>query len=161
MGVPGTDSAAQPSEERQTNRTRRAPARRNTARAPFPLITAGKQPEDGSERRSAAVLRGADLDTSDPTAGGGRTFLYEWEEADAGLEQQILNIAAGGGLSYTHHQTVPAATWVIDHHMSLIPTVVLVDSSGQQMIAEIQYPSDQTIVVVHSAPYTGTAYLRP
>lgn len=138
------------------NRDRR-PAVRKSQRAAFPLITA---PSTAEERRSA-VLRGADLDTSDPTAGGGRSFRYEWEEADAGLEQQILSIAAGGGLSYTHHQTVPAATWVIDHHMSLIPLVVLVDSTGQQMIAEIQYPNDQTIVVVHSAPYTGTAYLRP
>lgn len=113
-------------------------------------------------RRGSAVLRGAsDLDTSDPTAGGGRSFRYEWEESDSVLEQQIQTIAAGGGISYTHHQTVPASTWVIDHHMGLIPNVVLLDNSGQQIIAEVQHPSDQTTVVVHSAPYSGTAYLRP
>lgn len=114
-----------------------------------------------NETRRAAVLRGADLDISDPTAGGGRGFTYQWEESDAILEQQIQTVAAGGGISYTHHQTVPASTWVIDHHMNLIPNVVLLDSTGEQMIAEIRHPSDQTTVVVHSAPYTGTAYLRP
>lgn len=155
----GTDSAAQPSDERQTNRTRRPPARRVTPRAPFPLLT--DRAVDEPVRRGAAVLRGAGLDTSDPAAGGGRSFRYEWEEADAGLEQQIQAIASGGVISYVHQQTVPAATWVIDHHMGLVPNVVLLDSSGQQMIAEIRHPSDQTTVIVHSAPYSGTAYLRP
>jgi hypothetical protein len=77
------------------------------------------------------------------------------------LTEQIATVAAGGGISYTHHQTVPAAQWVIDHHMSLIPNVVVLDSSGRQLFAEVRHPSDQTTVIVHSAPYTGTAYLRP
>jgi hypothetical protein len=157
--VSGTESTTPPPDEKRlTNRDRRPQPRKVTARAKFPLITA---PVIEETRRQAAILRAADLDTSDPAAGGGRSFRYEWEEADAGLEQQIQTVAAGGGISYTHHQTTPAASWVIDHHMGLVPNVVLVDGSGQQMIAEIQYPSDQTIVVVHSAPYTGTAYLRP
>lgn len=107
------------------------------------------------------MLRTSDLDVSDPTAGGGRGFKYQWEDAAQELHQEIQSVAAGGGVSYTHHQSVPAATWVIDHHMGLIPTVVLLDGNGQIMIAEVQYPSDQTILIVHSAPYTGTAYLRP
>lgn len=107
------------------------------------------------------VLRGADLDVSDPVAGGGRGFRYQWEETVVDLERQIQGVAAGGGASYEHHQTVPAATWVIDHHLGLIPNIVILDVSGQQMIAEVRFPSDQTCVVVHSAPYAGTAYLRP
>lgn len=107
------------------------------------------------------MLSTSDLDVSDPTAGGGRGFKYQWEDEAATLHQEILDVASGGGVSYTHHQSVPAATWVIDHHMGLIPTVVLLDNSGHMMIADIQYPSDQTILVVHSAPYSGTAYLRP
>lgn len=142
-----------PSDERLTNRDRR-PVTRKSARAKFPLMT-------DQEIRQIAVLRGADLDTTDPDAGGGRSFRYEWEESDYHLEQQIQSIANGGTISYTHNQTTPAATWVIDHHMGLIPNVVLLDSTGQQMIAELRFPSDQTVVVVHSAPYTGTAYLRP
>lgn len=108
-----------------------------------------------------AVLRGDSLDVSDPAAGGGRGFKYQWEDAAQELHEEIATVAVTGGISYTHHQTVPAATWVIDHHMGLIPNVVLLDSLGQQIIAQVQFPSDQTVVVVHSAPYTGTAYLRP
>lgn len=107
------------------------------------------------------VLRGADLDVSDPVAGGGRGFKYQWEDTVIELERQIQDVAAGGGVSYVHQQTVPAATWVIDHHLGLIPNIVILDGSGQQMIAEVRFPSDQTCVVVHSAPYAGTAYLRP
>lgn len=114
-------------------------------------------------------MRGAsqqDLDTTDPAAGGGRGFYYEWEDRDQQLSQRIAEVAAGGGgggagASYTHHQTVPAAQWVIDHHLGFIPNVVILDGMGQQIIAEVRHPSDQTTVIVHSAPYTGTAYLRP
>ena len=151
----GTDSTAQPSDERQTNRTRRPPIRQ-TPRAGFPSSS-----EDAAQERRATVLRGADLDTSDPSAGGGRGFTYQWEDTAAVLQEQIQTVAAGGVISYTHHQTVPAASWVIDHHMGLIPNVFLLDDNGEQMIAEIRHPSDQTTIVVHGAPYTGTAYLRP
>lgn len=98
---------------------------------------------------------------SDPDAGGGRGFTYQWEDTTQDLHDEILTVASGGGVSYTHHQTVPAATWVIDHHLGLVPNVVVLDVSGQQMITEIQFPSDQTVLVIHSAPYAGTAFLRP
>ena len=153
----GADSTSQPSDERQSNRARR-PLLRKTQRAPFPLLSTAAEEK---EIRGAALIRTTDLDVTDPTAGGGRGFQYEWENTARQLEDEIQSVAVGGGISFTHHQTVPAAQWVIDHHMSLIPNVILLDSGGQEMIAEIHHPSDQTTVVVHSAPYTGTAYLRP
>lgn len=150
-----------PDERRQTNRTRR-PTVRKSPRAPFPLITAAKDEE--AQRRAAAVRRGAaagELDTDDPAAGGGRSFSYEWENRAQVIEQQIQDVAAGGGIAYVHHQSVPAASWVIDHHMGLIPNVLVLDTSGTEILPELRFPSDQTVVVVHSKPYTGTAYLRP
>jgi hypothetical protein len=120
------------------------------------VTASAKEPE----RRTAIDVPG-DPDYLDPTIGGGRGFTYQWEESDRRLEQQIADVAAGGGISYTHTQSVPAAQWVIDHHMGLIPNVVILDASGQQIIAEVRHPSDQTTVIVHSAPYSGTAYLRP
>lgn len=109
---------------------------------------------------------GDDLDVSDPTAGGGRGFYYQWETRASQLQQEIADVAAGGGGgtgggTFTFHQSSPSATWVIDHHLGFIPNVLILDGNGHQLIAEVQFPSDQTIVVVHSAPYAGTAYLRP
>lgn len=152
----GTDSTAQPSDERVPNRDRR-PHVRKSPRANFPLVT-GEQPD--LSRVRGAVVRSA-ADPVDPSLGGGRGFLYQWEEEARVLHEEIATVAAGGGVSYVHHQTVPAATWVIDHHMSLIPNVLVLDVSGQEMVAEVRHPSDQTTVVVHSAPYIGSAYLRP
>lgn len=82
------------------------------------------------------------------------------------MQQEIADVAAGGGGgsgggTFTFRQSSPAATWVIDHHLGFIPNVLILDGNGHQLIAEVQFPSDQTIVVVHSAPYAGTAYLRP
>lgn len=111
----------------------------------------------------ADEVRTADLDVTDPSAGGGRGFRYQWEETARSLQNQINaggGGGGGGGASYVHEQTTPAATWVIDHHLSLIPDVLILDNTGQQMIAELRFPSNQTCVVLHSAPYAGTAYLR-
>lgn len=159
-GVPGTDNDSPPPDERQSNRTRRFQPKK-TARAGFPLITAVPK----EEVRSAPRLYGDDLDVSDPSAGGGRGFWYQWEDTTQQLQTQINAVAAGGGggsvASFTFHQSTPATTWVIDHHLGFIPNVLLLDGGGHQLIAEIQFPSDQTVVVVHSAPYSGTAYLRP
>jgi hypothetical protein len=156
--VSGTDSNAQPPAERQSNRTRRYQPKKSP-RAKFPLITSNTREE--MRAMGMPQLLQADLDVSDPTAGGGRGFKYQWEDEAATLHDEIQSVAAGGGISYTHHQSVPAATWVIDHHLGLIPNVVLLDDNGQMMMAEVQFPSDQTVLVVHSAPYSGTAYLRP
>lgn len=121
-----------------------------------------EEPKEEPEAvRRSTVLRAASLDTDVPAAGGGRSFYYEWELRDRQLQQQINEGGGGGsGVSYVHYQSVPAATWVIDHHMDLIPNVLVLDENGQQMIAEVRHPSDQTTLVVHSAPYSGTAYLR-
>lgn len=155
----GTDSNAEPSAERQSNRTRRYQPKKSP-RANFPLITA--QPKE----EAAPRLYGDDLDVSDPTAGGGRGFWYQWETTTQQLQDQINAVAAGGGgggsgAVFTFHQTAAAATWVIDHHLGLIPDVLVLDQNGHPLYAELQFPSDQTVVVVHSTPYKGTAYLRP
>lgn len=160
-GVSGTDSVAQPPDARQSNRDRR-PTLRKTPRAPFPLITA--EPKEPVRRQTAILQAAANLDTSDPVAGGGRGFYYEWEKTAAQLDQRLDTIEAGpgggGGSYYVHQQTTASATWVIDHHLGFIPSVYILDSNGQQMIAEIDFPSDQTVVINHSAPYSGSAYLR-
>lgn len=153
--MPGTDSSSQPLDERLSNRNRRHQPKKSP-RAPFPLITTA--PRD--DIRATTRIYGDDLDVSDPAAGGGRGFKYQWEDEAASLHEEIAQVAAGGVASYTHHQTTPAATWVIDHHLGLIPSVFLLDDNGQVMFGEIQYPSDQTVLIVHSAPYTGTAYLK-
>jgi hypothetical protein len=103
--VSGTDSTAQPSDERQTNLNRR-PSVRKTRRANFPPVA------DNLPIESGVVVRGTGLDVSDPTAGGGRGFTYQWEQKVLDLEDQIQGITAGsgsGGVAYTEGNGIDIA----------------------------------------------------
>lgn len=93
----------------------------------------------------------------------GRGLTYEWEFF---VDQLFRNIAAGGGgggggaLTFDFVQSSGAAVWTVNHHMGGFPSVLIVDDGGQELHAEVHYPDDQTVVIVHGQPYTGTAYLR-
>ncbi len=91
--------------------------------------------------------------------GSGRGLTYEWEFwIDEVLDQ--IQALGGGVQSFVHEQAVASAVWNIPHLLGTIPSVVLVDGSGQEMLAELHYPDDQNVVVIHGQPYAGTAYLR-
>lgn len=92
----------------------------------------------------------------------GRGLTYEWEFF---IDQVFRDLASGGGggggsVSFEYDQTIAAATWNISHGMGGYPSVLVIDASGQELIAEVHYPDDDTVVVIHGQPYSGTAYLR-
>jgi len=61
---------------------------------------------------------------------------------------------------YVHHQTVAAATWVIDHPLNKLPEVrVLLSGDDSFGYTEVQYPSRTQAVVLLTAAETGKAYL--
>lgn len=63
---------------------------------------------------------------------------------------------AGG--SYTHTQSTPSMTWVIDHGLDYAPNVTVVDSSGRQVEGDVAYSLGQ-VIVTFSAAFSGRAYL--
>jgi hypothetical protein len=91
------------------------------------------------------VLEAADL-------GSGRGFTYEWEQFLGQVFQQLQVVV--------HEQAAPAAVWTIEHGLGTKPNVLLVDETGQQLLAEVHFSDDNTVVVIHGAPTTGIAYLR-
>lgn len=108
---------------------------------------------------------GATASPADVDLASGRGLTYEWEFVAAGIYDRIDQLEAilpssGGGVTYLHTQGVAASTWTISHHLGTVPDVVIVDVSGQQLLAEIHYPDVNTTVVVHGQPYAGSAYLR-
>lgn len=110
---------------------------------------------------SDPALRGLVASDLPPDEGSGRGFAYEWERTAAQITQQIADIGGGGGSpSFEFTQSAPADTWTITHGLDGFPSVLVIDASGQQLIAEVHYPDDQTVVVNHGLPYSGTAYLR-
>ncbi len=60
---------------------------------------------------------------------------------------------------FVHDQSIPSDVWVIDHNLSFIPQVTIVDSSGREVEGDVIYTSPTQITVLFSAPFAGKAYL--
>lgn len=66
----------------------------------------------------------------------------------------------------THHHTVnftqdtPATDWVINHGLGRHPSVSVVDTAGSVVFGDVNYLSDNTIVVSFSSATAGKAYLN-
>lgn len=149
------DQPPQDKSERLTNRDRVPPKRKPTARSPkaVPEQKLAAVAEPGVSRFAAAnTLTRSDL-------GSGRGLVYEWEFFVDALFQQLQSAGAGPQV-FVYNQGAAASVWTVNHSMGTKPSVLVVDASGQELLAEVHYPDDQTTVIVHGQPYSGTAYLR-
>lgn len=97
----------------------------------------------------------------------GRGLTYEWEFVAAQIIDRVAVVedvtGAGGstgGLRYTHTQTVPSSSWTVAHGLGTKPGVLVIENSGQELLAEVHYPNDNQTVIVFGSPFAGTAYLR-
>lgn len=62
--------------------------------------------------------------------------------------------------TYTHNQTFPSAEWIINHNLSKMPTVTIVDSAGNVVIGETQYVDENQISLTFMGEFSGKAYLN-
>lgn len=67
-------------------------------------------------------------------------------------------VGGGGAASYTHTESTPSMTWVIDHDLGYNPSVTVVDSSERQVEGDVAYSLGQ-VIVTFSAAFSGKAYL--
>ena len=68
--------------------------------------------------------------------------------------------AAGPAPFPPYVQNTPATTWTITHGLGRYPDVVVVDTAGNKIEPGINYPDLNTVVLVFSAPTSGTAELE-
>lgn len=68
---------------------------------------------------------------------------------------------APGGAVLAYRQTVPAATWIIQHDLGRKPPAVLLpdDSAGQPVWTDVTYPDDNTVTIEWPTAVSGWAYL--
>lgn len=76
-----------------------------------------------------------------------------------GIDNSNWEDASGTTQQYIHTQAVPSATWTITHNLSGYPVVTVVDSANTVGLGEIEYPSQNQIIVRFSAAFSGKAYL--
>ena len=62
--------------------------------------------------------------------------------------------------NYIHYQDLASDKWVIEHNMGKCPSVTVVDSAGEQVIADVQYLSLNKVVVNFMWAFAGVAYLN-
>ena len=73
---------------------------------------------------------------------------------------KYIGSESGGDKSFTFRQAVAAERWEIRHGLAKFPSVTVVDSSGSEVMGDVQYIDENQVVVMFSAPFSGTAYLN-
>lgn len=134
---------------------------------------------DGSVLADSNVMHGSVVygaETSGGGTGGGGTVFVQEEDvtvvtgattlnfrgngvtATAGVGAGEAVITVGGG-TFEFVQGSPVSVWVIDHPLSFLPNVTVVDSSGRQVEGDVVYTDADTITINFTAAFSGKAYL--
>lgn len=70
-----------------------------------------------------------------------------------------LGVNDPNDLGQVYEQITPSATWTINHTLSFIPNILVVDSAGTEVEGDYNYVDADTIVATFSGPFAGKAYL--
>lgn len=65
-----------------------------------------------------------------------------------------------GDKTYVHTQALSAATWTIHHNLAKNPSIVVVDSSGNTVLGDVEYVDTNTVTLSFSGAFEGKAYLN-
>lgn len=69
-------------------------------------------------------------------------------------------VSVKGDAHFVYEQNMPAATWVINHNLGKKPVAVVVDSTENVVIGDVQYNSLNTITITFVSAFSGKAYLN-
>jgi len=62
--------------------------------------------------------------------------------------------------AYMYEKSIASNTWDISHNLNKIPSVTVVDSSGNVVIGEINYKDFNNLQISFSGAFSGKAYLN-
>jgi hypothetical protein len=62
--------------------------------------------------------------------------------------------------TFIHEQGVASAVWTVQHNLNKYPSVTVVDSSGNELITEIEYVDTNTVQITMNGASKGRAYLN-
>jgi hypothetical protein len=73
----------------------------------------------------------------------------------------ILYAGAGGDKTFSHTQNASASSWTINHNLGKKPSVTITTlATGAQVIGEVTYTNNNTLVVSFAAAVSGIAHLN-
>ena len=62
--------------------------------------------------------------------------------------------------NYVHTQSVPSATWNVQHNLNKFPSVTSVNNSNIKMFGEVTYVDENNLTINFSAGFSGKAYIN-
>ena len=62
--------------------------------------------------------------------------------------------------TFIYNQNVPASVWDITHNLAAYPSVAVIDSTGGLVFGEINYVSNNRIIMTFSGAFSGQALLN-
>lgn len=65
----------------------------------------------------------------------------------------------GGTFGFVHNQAMPSAEWVVTHTLGRKPLSSTVVVGDEEVLADVKYPSEATVIVTFSEPRSGTLNL--
>ena len=65
---------------------------------------------------------------------------------------------SGGDKHYAHAQGVASTVWSVAHNLGKYPSVTVVDSAGTEVEGEIRHLGTNSLQLIFSAAFSGTAY---
>lgn len=85
-----------------------------------------------------------------------QTELRETAESLQERIDAVSEIANG----YVHEQGIASAVWTVQHNLDKYPSVTVVDSAGNEIVADIQYLSKSEVRITMTGASKGLAYLN-
>lgn len=103
----------------------------------------------------------ADIEVETATRNHDELFHRDYPDqhpisAITGLEDALLN----ADKTFVFEQGIASDTWNITHNLNKYPSVTVVDSAGNEVIAEVVYTDTNNCVVTMTAAFKGKAYLN-
>jgi len=127
-----------------------------------------------SQTHSERTIRENDsLECDNPTGNGG-TYddLTDTPNSKVGNALKLVRVNAsetdheyvdpgtlGNDLNYTHVQS-SSALWTIPHNLGKIPSVTVIDGSGNRVHGDVNYVDLNNLTITFNTAFAGTAYLN-
>ena len=76
---------------------------------------------------------------------------------------EIINFVkadAAGDLNFTFNQAVASTTWNVTHNLGKNPSVSIVDTSDQEVFAQVDYINTNSLTITFSSAQAGKAYMN-
>lgn len=78
----------------------------------------------------------------------------------AGWQDIAIQGAPGAAMAtYRHTQGTAAATWTVIHNLGRLPVVTVLDSSNQEIEAQVDHVSINQLTISFAGPTSGSALI--